>query len=83
MSEYKPCAFTSLDDFHELSNFGKRDISFGTEAVKSCGKTHFEFRKKRPYERGKKKRRKGKRDPISLVCNGARANDCSSEYLPD
>ena len=83
MSEYKPCAFTSHDDFHELSDFGKRDLSFGTDAVKSRGKRHFEFRKKRPYERGKKKRRKGKRDPLSLLCNGARAEDCNFECLPD
>jgi hypothetical protein len=83
MSEYKPCALTSLDDFNELGDFGKRDLSVETEAVNSCGKMHFEFRKKRPYERGKKKRKKGKRDPISLICTGTRAKDCNSKHLPD
>lgn len=80
MSECKPCTLTSFDDIGGLSNFGKRDLSVGTEAVKSCGKIHFEFRKKRPYERGRKKRRKGKRDPISLLCSGTRAKDSN---LPD
>jgi hypothetical protein len=83
MSEYKPCALTSFGDFNEVSNFCKRDLSVGTGAVKSCGKMHFEFRKKRPYEKGKKKRKKGKRDPISLLCNGTRAKNCSSKHLPD
>ncbi|MGA2310478.1 MAG: hypothetical protein ABSG57_13145 [Candidatus Bathyarchaeia archaeon] len=83
MSEYKPCALTSFDSIDELSNFGKRDLSVGTEAIKSCGKMHFEFRKKRPYERGKKKRKKGKRDPISLLCNGTLAKNCNSKHLPD
>jgi len=83
MSEYKPCACISFDEFYELGDFGKHDLSFGTGVVKSCGKSHFEFRKKRPYERGRKKRRKGKRDPISLLCNGARAKNCNSEYLLD
>ncbi|MGD0979124.1 MAG: hypothetical protein ABR962_08295 [Candidatus Bathyarchaeia archaeon] len=83
MSEYKPCALTFFDDISELSNYGKRDFSVGTGAVKSCGKMHFEFRKKRPYERGKKKRKKGKRDPISLLCNGTRVKDCNFKHLPD
>jgi len=83
MSECKPCAFTSFDDANRLSNFGKRDLSAGAEAVKSCGKTHFEFRKKRPYETGRKKRKKGKRDPISLLCNGAHSENCNFKHFPD
>jgi len=75
MSEYKPCALTFLDGTSQLSSFDKGGLSIGIGAVKSCGKMHFEFRKKRPYERGKKKRKKGKRDPLDLLFNGTRDED--------
>jgi len=75
MSEYKTCALTFFDDISQLSGFGKGRLSVGAGAVKSSGKMHLEFRKKRPYERGKKRRKKGKRDPLSLLFNSTRDKD--------
>ncbi|HVP16589.1 MAG TPA: hypothetical protein VMT42_04410 [candidate division Zixibacteria bacterium] len=83
MSEYKPCALAFFEKVDESGSFGRRNLSVGTEAVKGCEKTHFEFRKKRPYERGKKKRKKGKRDPVSLLWKGTDVKNCSYEHLPD
>jgi len=42
---------------------------------------YFEGRKKRPQERGRKKRRKGKWDPIDRLWNSANYNRCSPVYL--
>lgn len=84
MSEYTPCALALFEDIDESVSFGRRNLSVGTEAFKGWEKTHFEFRKKRPYERGKKKRKKGKRGPISLLWKGAEdVKNCNSEHLPN
>jgi hypothetical protein len=43
--------------------------------------THFENRKRRPQERGRKKRRKGKWDPMDRLWNSANSKNCSSGQL--
>jgi hypothetical protein len=83
MCEYKPCALAFLENIDGSGGLGKRRLSVGTEAVNCCEKTHFESRKKRPFERGKKKRRKGKRDPLSLLWKSTYVKNCNSEHLPN
>jgi hypothetical protein len=53
------------------------------KALESCEEMYFENRKKRPQERGKKKRKKGKRNPIGLVWNIAHARSCGLIHLFD
>jgi len=42
---------------------------------------YFENRKRRPQERGRKKRRKGKWDPIDRLWNSLNSKNCSSRHL--
>jgi hypothetical protein len=42
---------------------------------------YFEGRKRRPQERGRKKRRKGKWNPIDRLWNSANHKECSPVYL--
>jgi hypothetical protein len=42
---------------------------------------YFEGRKRRPQERGRKKRRKGKWNPIDRLWNRMNSNDFSSRHL--
>jgi len=83
MSEYKPYACASFENVEEASGFGKSNLSIETEAFKSYEKPLFEFRKKRPYEKGKKKRKKGKRYPLGVVWKSQVIRNCNSELLPD
>jgi hypothetical protein len=58
-----------------------RDVT-GTDPAmavvsKNYKDTYFENRKRRPQERGRKKRRKGKWDPIDRLWNGANSKNCS------
>ena len=50
-------------------------------AIESYEDMYFENRKKRPQERGRKKRRKGKWDPLDRLWNSANSKNCSSEHL--
>jgi hypothetical protein len=43
----------------------------GTKGIESCNRMHFENRKRRPQERGKKKRKKEKRSPLGLIWNSS------------
>jgi hypothetical protein len=82
MSEYKPYACASFENVDETNSFDRSNLSVGTEAYKSYEKPHFEFRKRRPYEKGKKKRKKGKRDPLGLwKSTGVRK--CHFERIPN
>jgi hypothetical protein len=63
------------------SGFSNCSLSMGTWAVESWKDMYFESRKKRPQDRGKKKRRKGKRIPTDLVWNKAQARNCSFRHL--
>ena len=46
-----------------------------------CKNIHFENRKRRPQERGRKKRRKGKWNPIDRLWNRMNSKNCSSNHL--
>lgn len=50
-------------------------------AIKHHENTYFENRKRRPQERGRKKRRKGKLNPIDRLWNSANSKNCSSRRL--
>ncbi len=50
-------------------------------AIKYHEDTYFENRKRRPQERGRKKRRKGKWNPIDRLWNSANSKGCSSGHL--
>jgi len=50
-------------------------------ASKYCRDTYFEGRKRRPQERGRKKRRKGKWNPIDRLWNSTHYKDCTSRHL--
>ncbi len=50
-------------------------------AIESYEDMYLENRKKRPQERGRKKRRKGKWNPIDRLWNSANPKDCSSTHL--
>ena len=83
MSEYKPYARAIFESIDESGSFGMHYLSVGIEAFVDCERMHLEFRKKRPYERGKKKRKKGKRDPIRLLWKSTDVKNCNSEHSPD
>jgi hypothetical protein len=42
---------------------------------------YFENRKRRPQERGRKKRRKGKWNPMDRLWNSANSENCSSGHV--
>jgi hypothetical protein len=50
-------------------------------AIESYEDMYLENRKKRPQERGRKKRRKGKWNPIDRLWNSASPKGCSSTHL--
>ena len=62
-----------------------RDIT-GTDAAMIVASEYFkdmyfEGRKRRPQERGRKKRRKGKWNPIDRLWNRMNSKNCSSNHL--
>jgi len=50
-------------------------------AIECCEDICFENRKKRPWERGRRKRRKGKWDPMDRLWNSAASRGGGSGYL--
>ena len=83
MFEHKPDAFIWNNSMNESNTFGKCNLSIGAIAIESCKETHFENRKRRPHERGKKKPKKGTRNPTELLWNGLQAKNCISTFPAD
>jgi hypothetical protein len=81
MSENKLCATTCSDNMSKSSDFSNCSLSIGTWAAKSWRDVYFESRKKRPQEKGRKKRKKGKRNPPDLLWNSMQARNCNILYL--
>jgi hypothetical protein len=50
-------------------------------AIECCENLCFECRKRRPRDRRRKKRRKGKWDPIDRLWSSANTRNCSSAHL--
>jgi hypothetical protein len=63
--------------FVKSSDFSLRDAVIA-EAIEYHEDMYFENRKRRPQERGRKKRRKGKWNPIDRLWNSASSKRCSS-----
>jgi hypothetical protein len=61
------------------------DVTLTDAAVTVATEYHedifFENRKRRPQERGRKKRRKGKWNPIDRLWNSANSKDCRSRHI--
>jgi hypothetical protein len=66
--------------FVKSSDFTLMDALMAV-AIEYHEDTYFENRKRRPQERGKKKRRKGKWDPMDRLWNSAISKNCSSGQL--
>jgi hypothetical protein len=62
-----------------------RDVTRALEAMAVAKRNYrdicFENRKRRPQERGRKKRRKGKWNPIDRLWNSANHKECGPIYL--
>jgi hypothetical protein len=79
------CSFNSMQVVCRVGSIKPSDLMHTEGALRMVMGSYedfcFENRKKRPHERGRKKRRKGKWHPMDRLWNSADSNSYSSGFL--